>query len=215
VKHFIDFETTGFDPWKNCAVSLAWIIADDDYQPIAKFYEECCPNVLNWTIWTKEAQRVHGFTPEYISKQQSETALCEKLLAFLEENNDGTLGNLYYHADSHIDHKFLMGILLKNLDGRYYEIYKFIRATGHRNTMSDFRNHLGSKLYGLSKLAKHYDEPLEHHNALSDTTCLLNCYRKMEYEKKGYLIKEGVNENLEENIKIAEETIKEKITENK
>lgn len=184
MKHFIDFETTGFDPWTHSAVSLAWIITDDNYNIIAKFYEECRPNVINRKTWTKEAQRIHKFTVKEILTKQSETQLCVKLINFLRKHCNGERGHLYYHADSHIDHRFLMGILHKNLDKHIYEIYKHIYSHGHRNTMVDFRNHLGPRLYGLSALATHYGVVLKHHNALSDTECLLECYRRMEEEKQ-------------------------------
>ena len=181
LKIFIDVETTGFNPWKHSVLSMAICLVDDELNTVAEFYEECRPNLLTKATWTVEAQRVHGFTPQEVRNKQTEKGLCEKLYNFLEENMVGR-GKLYFHADSKIDYKFLIGILFKNMGSRYYDIYKYMEPYGHINTMEYFRA-CGFRKYGLDKMARHYNIKLNHHNALSDTRVLVEIYKRVKQEE--------------------------------
>lgn len=183
LKLFIDVETSGFNCWQHSILSMAVIVADDELNKIAEFYEECKPNKLTKSSWSRESERVHGFTPRSTLTKQSEKELCEKLYRFLEENMNGERGYLYFHADSKIDYKFLIGILFKNMETNFYDIYKWLFPYGHVNTMSVFRQK-GFKSYGLDKMANHFGIRFKHHNALADTRVLLEICQKIKEEEK-------------------------------
>lgn len=179
---FIDVETSGFNPWQHSILSMAIIVTDSELNEKAEFYEECRPNILNRKSWSVDAQKVHGFKPSEVIKKQSETELCKKLYTFLRDNLNGERGVLWFHADSKIDYKFLIGVLFKNMGSDYYDIYKYIQPYGHKNTMEYIRKK-GFRKYGLDKMANHYNIQFNHHNALSDTRVLLEICKRIKEEE--------------------------------
>lgn len=185
MKHFIDVETTGFDCWKNCVISLAWIITDDKNETVAEFYEECAPDSKKG--WNVEAEKIHGFTYEEQIKKQSNLDMVNNLFTFLDTNNVRT--NLWYHANASFDYKFLFGLITKAADNRIFDLWKYVLPNENVNTIKLFNQHLNRNEKGklkpkkdrtsvaLDKLCKYYGVGLEHHNALSDTRGLVSCVK--------------------------------------
>jgi DNA polymerase III epsilon subunit-like protein len=181
MKHFLDLETSGFDPWRNSVLSLAWVITDDDYNIIDEFYHECAPDIGNRS-WSKDAERVHGFTELEHRQKTPPIDVCNKLLSFLDKYK-GERRHVHYHAEARFDTRFLFAWLNKNLDWNYYKIYEHIHPHSHINTIKLFKDKHNLPSYSLDSLAKHVGITFNHHNALSDTKALVEICKRLLVEK--------------------------------
>lgn len=155
---FFDVETTGFDPLRNCVISLACIVLDTETGEVHRFYEACRPDALtqsyehpsmkNFIVetWSPHAEKIHKISWRKATGEQHPSDLCMKLLRFIapfyKENNNKKLPFVYY-ANAYFDWKMVKCLFTKNSDRMYYS---FLRAF-------DFK-----QSYDLLKMMKAYSK---------------------------------------------------------
>ena len=191
MKYFIDVETSGFDIWRNSVISLALIATDDNGNTLGEFYEECAPDVgeLAWSKVKgkdgKTHEDAHGFREDDQRKKQSPLSLIINLWKFLNEYTEGKAIPLVQHSDSNFDSRMLWAFLLKNLDWKYYEFLKFIKESGHEDTMRMARKVLDLENYQLPTVATACGLEFEnHHHALYDCRYTKDIYFHLLSEHK-------------------------------
>jgi DNA polymerase III epsilon subunit-like protein len=177
LRHYIDTETTGFRTWTNSVISLAWIITDDENETIAEFYEECAPDTGKFA-WDKSAEPIHGFNEVDQRKKQHPRDLCVNLMSFLDANKISD-AIVRYHAKARFDMRMIYAMYFKNMEHNYYHMYKFIQPTGHISTIDLIKNRLKLSSYDLHEVASALGIKFTHHNALSDTQCLVNICKEL------------------------------------
>jgi DNA polymerase III epsilon subunit-like protein len=178
MRNYFDCETSGFHPWKNSVISLAWVITDDDNNTIDEFYDECAPD-LGSKAWDIEAESVHGFKEAEHRLKKPAIELCNNLLSFLAKNKV-THDLIRYHANAYFDTRMLFAMFFKNLEHNYYSIYKHVQPNEHQNTIELIKQRLpGLPSYKLNELADTLGISLQHHNALSDTRCLVSICKEI------------------------------------
>ncbi len=178
MRNYLDIESSGLNYWTNSVISLAWIITDDDNEKVAEFYDECAPDTGK-KVWTMEAETFHKFKEIEHRQKQPALSLCQKLLAFLTKHkiNDGVIR---YHANAYFDTRMLFAMYFKNMQHNHYDIYKHVKTTDHENTIALIKKRLpGLPSYKLNELAATFGIELNHHNALSDTDCLVNICKEL------------------------------------
>lgn len=178
MKNYLDLETSGRQYWKNSAISLAWIITDDHNETIDEFYDECAPD-KGHKSWDIDTEVIHGFKEADQRSKKPAIELCNNLLKFLEKNK---VYNevVRYHANAYFDTRMLFAMFFKNLEHNYYSIYKHIQPNNHQNTIELIKHKLpGLPSYRLNELAQTFGISFSHHNALSDTRCLVNICKEI------------------------------------
>jgi len=169
-KLFIDVESTGFDPMRNCVISLGAVIKDYDTGETHEFYEECRPDSLTPNYehpslkgfivetWSPDAERVHGFTFKKQSGKQTGFDLAVKFLKWINQFYDGAKIPFIYHANANFDWKFVKTMMYK-LDDRLY--YSFLRRFSFEktcDTMAMARTYISSNKSQLKLIKDNADK---------------------------------------------------------
>lgn len=177
MRNYLDVETTGFNYWTNSVISLAWIITDDDNQILDSFYQECAPD-KGKKVWSVEAESIHGFKESEMRLKQEPFEMCRHLLSFLHKNGISD-GVIRYHANANFDTRMLFAMFFKAMEHNYYEIYKYLKPNEHVNTIPLVKSKLNLPSYKLNEVASSLNIQLNHHNALSDTECLVKICKEL------------------------------------
>lgn len=178
---FSDVETTGFDPIRNDIVSLAMIVTDREFNPVGEFYETCRPEFNKF--YSEDAEKVHGFNRSQLESFQHPRKLCIKLLNFLAPyRTPGKFHPYIYHAFKYFDYRFSEWAFRKN--ELHWSWFKMFDERFTQSTLSMARNagYTGNK---LNQWAERIGFELEHHNALSDTKCLVPLYKYLKEKTNG------------------------------
>jgi len=169
---FVDCETSGLCPIRNDIVSLAMIITDTKGKELDRFYQKCRPEFN--VYYSKEAERIHGFTRDTLKGFQERRELLISLLWFLVPYLSDSSIPFIFHANGKFDYKFVEGAFRKE-DLQY----SFWKVFNHSNTISTINLAKKIKWYKKNSLdawAERLNLKLEHHNALSDTLCCKELY---------------------------------------
>lgn len=177
MRHYLDIESSGLNYWTNSIISLAWIITDDNNDKVAEFYDECAPDKGS-KVWNMEAEKIHKFTEIDQRKKQPALDMCKKLLEFWKVNKV-TDANIRYHANANFDTRHLFAMFFKAMEHNYYDLYKYINPSDHVNTIPLVKSKISLKSYSLDSIANYLNIPLAHHNALSDTNCLVGICKEL------------------------------------
>lgn len=80
----IDIETTGRDNWRNEILQLACIIADKEFNEVARYNEYMRPN--NWGTWDVQAEAVHGISIRKARHFKSQDKCISDFYSFIHEH---------------------------------------------------------------------------------------------------------------------------------
>lgn len=177
MRNYLDVESTGLNYWTNSVISLAWIITDDANDVVDKIYLECAPDKGS-KVWTKEAEEVHKISESQARLFKPALIACHDLLKFFEKNKIVN-GVIRYHANANFDTRMLFAMFMKEMQHNYYDIYKFISPNEHQNTIKLIKERIKLPSYSLDEIAKFLGINFNHHNALSDTECLVNICKEL------------------------------------
>ncbi len=165
---FFDVETSGVHPMQHSILSIAIYVTDEHHNILGEFYEAVHPGFTvkdyklghsTVTLWSEDAEKVHGISWRDANKQQSPLALCRSIYSFIAQFNSRL--TLVYHANASFDVRFLMCHFAKYTDKGYYMLQKFIDFERSENTMSmarEYRKHGTDIIKQSDKIQKKIDK---------------------------------------------------------
>ena len=163
----MDVETTGLDSVRNDIVQLACIPVIDGVEN-SHFNEYCQPH--DWSTVEDGAIAVSGITRDQLKTFQDPKLLISKLISFLRKfNTKFTIAG--YNVS--FDKDFLSSAFKKaNKEREYFELFTSdVRDTYKR--AKRLKSQLQTQNLKLATLAKHFDLPIQAHNAISDITATM------------------------------------------
>lgn len=178
---FSDVETTGFDPIRNDIVSLCMIVTDQNFNRVGMFYETCRPEFNKF--YSEGAEKIHGFDRAQLESFQPRRNLCINLLHFLKEFRTPDKFHPYiYHALKLFDFRFTDWAFRK--ENLHWSLYKMFDERFCESTIEMARD-AGYSPNKLNHWADRLDFKLDHHNAQSDTECLVETYKYLQEKVNG------------------------------
>jgi hypothetical protein len=194
-KIFCDVETSGSCPIKNGVISACILIVDHNCNVIDEFTRFVRPPDLNRSLWSIEAQGVHGITLDQVKTFMSNDQFCYELLCFLGKYKDIFPFDFVCHASPKgwfdfytkkwkiikwFDYFFLEWCFRKssfaNKSSMVYSFWKTVNTEKLISTVQMARD-AGYKGNKLSEWADRLNLKLNHHNASSDTYACLEVYK--------------------------------------
>jgi DNA polymerase III epsilon subunit-like protein len=185
-----DTETTGIPNQRNCKysddsayescriVSIAWIILSDTFEVVSESYHLIRPDGY---VIPEDATQVHGISQEHaLLNGVPFTDIVAALLAGLHQCTDLVAHNI----------SFDFGVVLHELHtcGNYRDVISKMFSMKRTCTMLEGRKTMGvGKFPKLIELYMHYfgKAPEESmHNALVDTRCCYECFKKINGETR-------------------------------
>jgi len=168
---WFDVETTGLDPEQQDIIQLAFMIEIDD-----KIVEQhdMLMQPFNYNTISQEALDVHGRTIEEIKTYPDPHKTYTDLISILEKYVDRyNKEDKFNHAcyNSRFDLEFLKQFFIKNKDqyfGSWFN-YKAIDPLSLLHIL-DGIGKISLTNYKLETVCKHFNIPLDAHDALSDIT---------------------------------------------
>lgn len=178
--HFIDFETTGFDPMRNSAIAFSSIVADKNTLEFKEQYTGYAKPESR-KFWSKSAEEIHGISYDeaMLFPEPREAAInwLKFLKPYKDENNLPMI--TVYHGRANFDPRFAEAFFTKC--GLLYSWRKVGSTKETESTVKLAKEYLEIKNYKLNTVCEHLDIELDHHEAASDT---MGCY-KIYKELKG------------------------------
>lgn len=167
---YIDVETTGFCHWRNDIIAIAIIVTDQSFHQKAEFYETARPSFDKY--YSKDAEKIHGFSKAELLTFQEPRKLCINILKFLVPfKHEMNYPNIFVqHALRQFDYLFTETLFRKN--ELEFSWWKVAAQDKQESTILKGRK-AGYKKNKLDEWAKRLDLDLDHHNALSDTRACL------------------------------------------
>lgn len=192
IRFVCDVETTGLDPIRNDIIEICLLAINEKYEVLGEFHRHIAPEMINEITWDKEAQGVHGYTPEEAMGFMPRRRFCIELLNFLLpfKNEDNTAREFICHAlpdrffDKkrntmswpHIDYHFLEWAFRKEeLQWSFWKVFAHEKIVSTIKLAREYSGeHRGHK---LDRWASHIGFNLDHHKAQSDTYACLELYK--------------------------------------
>jgi DNA polymerase III epsilon subunit-like protein len=172
---FSDVETTGFDPIRNDIISLCLIVTDREFNRVGMFYETCRPEFNKF--YSVEAEKIHGFNRSQLESFQPRRKLAINLLKFLAPfRTPGKFHPYIYHALKYFDFRFTDWMYRK--ENLQWSFYKMFDERFTQSTITMARN-MGYSPNKLNDWADRIGFDLNHHDAQSDTECLVEVYKHL------------------------------------
>ena len=181
MKIWIDTETTGLNRWKHGIVQLAFLIEKDEE---VQYEEVLYSNPIGKQI-DKEALKIHGTTEAQLAQYDPWPLVAIRFTEFL-----GTQVDKYNPLDKLVpcgyNVDFDLGMLRGNWPDKYFGSF-FARPTIEVMTYvaEEVSRGLKLKSYSLEEVCKHFEIPLEAHNALADIKATRALYYKLKGKNSG------------------------------
>lgn len=178
---FLDLETTGLNPWQNEILTLSISACDIKTKTqINEFEIEMRPEFMNH--WQDGAEKIHGISKDRALKFPPRSEGRDDLIEFLEFHKKATPQIFCCHALSFkgqglFDWSFLYAEFFKA--EKHFELFKYfhdIRSTINYAKEASSKGLIGFENNKLDTIAKHFNIPLDHHNAKSDRMACQEIY---------------------------------------
>jgi DNA polymerase III epsilon subunit-like protein len=168
---FVDCETTGFDPLRNCVLTLACYVTDSEYNLIGEHYGEFRPDGSKEICWGDEAEKVHGISWEQSQSFPDMGEASESFLAFLEKHPPLT----FIAHNMAFDRRMVRGTLSKtDRHFRFYQCFPRFQDTIKIVKESGLTN---GKSRSLGVICKELGIEHDHHDARSDAKVLIQIHK--------------------------------------
>lgn len=172
--YVLDFETTGFDPWKNEAITMGVVTCTDDLEIVNleeyKFRPQCIHT------WSSEAEDIHGISWKAAQKFPLAQDSLKQFFSKVEPGSSFVCHALPFRSKIDlIDYQFLLAMCFEL--GFREDFYKAFPEEKVYSTIWRARTRahhtFGIENQKLDTWAKKLGKDLKHHDAKSDS---LMCY---------------------------------------
>ena len=166
---WLDGETTGLYADKHDIVQLACIPVIAGVEQTVKFNQYCQP--INWKAIEPEALRINGLTEEQLTTFQKPDVMVNNLVIYLRQFKTKFMIS-GYNVD--FDRGFIAALFKKV--GREKDFLELFDP-GTRDVFKKakkLKSQLGTPNIKLATLCKHFDIPINAHDALSDITATMH-----------------------------------------
>lgn len=172
-KVFNDVETTGFSHQKNDVIVSSFIVTDEKLNELAEKTFYLRP--LNPNSWTAGAEKIHKISLEQ-ALAHADTAI--DMLWFL---NPFIVANKYAEFISHSANDFDYRCLewLYRKQDLEFSFWKMFNKDHTSSTIKMAREKLQLPNNDLNTLCSHFNIPLNHHEAKSDTRGCFEVYKRL------------------------------------
>lgn len=169
---FTDVETTGFDHYRNCVITLACFITDIDYNIIEVIDMKIRPDGAKDIVWSDGAEKVHGITWEVASEFRESKEMALEFLNTLSKYPP----LIFVAHNAPFDARMIKGWLAKN--DLYHEHYKIFKSREDTVELVKMANLTTGKSKSLGPVCKELGIEHDHHNALSDAKVLIEIHKR-------------------------------------
>jgi DNA polymerase III epsilon subunit-like protein len=169
---FVDCETTGFDAFRHCVITMSIYVTDIAYQIVDEIHLRIRPDGAKDIVWSMEAQKVHGITWEEAQLFPSLAEQAEVLEQFL-----GKFPPLVFVAHNvAFDRRMIRGMLAKQ--DRQWAFYRAFPRFQDTVPMVKKSGLVSSKSKSLGPICKELGIAHDHHDAKSDAFVLIEIHKR-------------------------------------
>jgi DNA polymerase III epsilon subunit-like protein len=169
---FVDSETTGFDAFRHCVITMSMYITDAAYQIVDELHLRIRPDGSRDIVWSLEAQKVHGITWEEAMLFPPLETQAKVLDEFLAKHPPMT----FVAHNVAFDRRMIRGMLAKQ--DRQWAFYRAFPRFQDTVPLVKKSGLVGGKSKSLGPICKELGIAHDHHDAKSDAFVLIELHKR-------------------------------------